>query len=124
MNKTINFGETLRMLRVKAGFSLRDINKETGYDPSNWSKIERGLMLPPKDEVILERWVKALKIEVGSKEHKIFIDKANIAQGSIPQDILADKSIVDCLPAFFRTVRNKKPTNEDINLLINAIKDK
>jgi transcriptional regulator with XRE-family HTH domain len=120
----LNFGENLRRLRLDANLTLRDVCKIVNYDPSNWSKVERGVMAPPKDSEILEGWAKALKLAVGSREYNQFMDEVKVAQGAIPEDILADANIVDYLPAFFRTIRNKKPTKEDIDLLIKAIKNK
>jgi transcriptional regulator with XRE-family HTH domain len=120
----LNFGENLKKLRLDANLTLRDVCKIVNYDPSNWSKVERGVMAPPKDSVILEGWAKALKLTAGSREYNQFMDEVKVAQGAIPEDILADANIVDYLPAFFRTIRNKKPTKEDIDLLIKAIKNK
>ena len=87
------------------------------YDPSNWSKIERGKMSPPSEEKILNRWAKVL----GVKNTREFIDKANLEQGIIPQDILSQENAVDFLPAFFRTLRNKKPTKKEIDRMIKII---
>ncbi|MFA5086367.1 MAG: helix-turn-helix domain-containing protein [Candidatus Paceibacterota bacterium] len=120
----LNFGESLKKLRLDANLTLRDICKIVSYDPSNWSKIERGVMAPPKDAKLLENWAEALKLAKESKEYSQFMDEAKVAQGSIPEDILADENIIDYLPAFFRTVRNKKPTKEDIDLLISVLKNK
>jgi transcriptional regulator with XRE-family HTH domain len=105
-----NFGSLLNNLRLKSGLSLREICRKTGYDPSNWSKIERGVLSPTSDRKALQKWANVLGLEAKSKEYQNFIDEANIAQGIIPEDILARKDIVKSLPAFFRTMRNEKPT--------------
>lgn len=115
------FGQLLKDLRIMNGLSLREVCKLVDYDPSNWSKIERGVLSPPTNN-ILQKWSKALGLSTGSKEYKEFIDEANIAQGIIPEDILANKDIVRSLPAFFRTLRNEKPTKEEIEQLIKLIK--
>lgn len=124
--KNINlkkFGELLKDLRMKRNFSLRDICKRVNYDPSNWSKIERGLISPPSEQRILSQWVNALGIKEGSAEYYDFIDLANIAQGIIPDYIMQEKDLVMALPAFFRTARNEKPTKKEIDDLINLIKN-
>ena len=115
------FGQTLKELRIKKRLTLRHACRIADYDPSNWSKIERGKMSPPSDEKALRKWAKVLGI---SKEKEIqeFIDEANLAQGIIPQDILSQDNVVDFLPAFFRTLRNKKPTKKEIDRLIELIK--
>ncbi len=117
------FGEMLKDLRIKQELSLRNVCKETGYDPSNWSKVERGLIPPPADEKILARWAKILGLKNGSEEMREFIDEAQIAQGIIPQDILSDAEALKLMPAFFRTVRNEKPTKEEIEDLFKLIKN-
>lgn len=116
------FGSNLRDLRIKKGVSLRKICQLTGYDPSNWSKIERGKISPPSDLAILGKWAKILDIK-DKKAIQEFIDGAVIAQGIIPQDILSRANAVDYLPAFFRTLRNKKPTKEEIDRLIELIRN-
>jgi len=116
------FGQTLKKLRVEKGLILRHTCRIVNYDPSNWSKIERGKMSPPRDEKTLRKWAKVLGISK-VKEIQEFIDKANLAQGIIPQDILSQDNVVDFLPAFFRTLRNKKPTKKEIDQLIELIKD-
>jgi len=116
-----NFGNTLKSLRIKSELGLREACKLTGYDPSNWSKIERGKMLPPSDAKVLEKWAKALKLKDEKDIHN-FVDQAIIAQGMIPSDVLSEQEIVNHLPAFFRTLRNKKPTKKEIERMIEIIK--
>jgi len=108
---------------MKQNLSLRDICKKVNYDPSNWSKIERGLISPPSDKETLSQWANTLGIKNGSAEYYNFIDLANIAQGIIPDYIMQEADLVKALPAFFRTVRNEKPTKKEIDDLINLIKN-
>jgi transcriptional regulator with XRE-family HTH domain len=117
------FGEILKDLRMKKNLSLRDICKKVNYDPSNWSKIERGLISPPSDKETLSQWANTLGIKNGSAEYYNFIDLANIAQSIIPDYIMQEADLVKALPAFFRTVRNEKPTKKEIDDLINLIKN-
>jgi len=116
------FGKILKELRIQKGLTLRKASKLASYDPSNWSKVERGEITPPFDEKILRRWAKILGISKNVKEIHGFIDEAKIARGIIPQDILSKKNAVEYLPAFFRTVRNKKPTKKEVDQLIKLIK--
>jgi len=116
-----NFGNLLKSLRIKKELSLRDIYKLTGYDPSNWSKIERGKMFPPSDIEILNKWGRVLGIK--GKAAQDFTDQAIIAQGMIPNEVLSEKELVEHLPAFFRTLRNKKPNKEEMERLIELIKN-
>lgn len=123
MSKNLQkFGNTLKNLRIQKGFSLRKICQLTHYDPSNWSKVERGKISPPSDEKILSKWARLLGIK-DRKDIQNFIDEAIIVQGIIPEDILSRSNAVDYLPAFFRTLRNKKPTKEEIDRLIELIRN-
>ena len=117
----ISFGQTLKELRIKKGLTLRNTCRILSYDPSNWSKVERGKMSPPSDEKTLRKWAKALGVS-REKDIREFIDKANLVQGIIPQDILSQNNAVDFLPAFFRTLRNKKPTKKEIDQLVKLIR--
>lgn len=94
--------------------------RKTGYDPSNWSKIERGLLPPSADNKALLKWAKNLGVK--EKDRPGFIDRARIAQGIIPEDVLSEKSVLESLPAFFRTLRNEKPSQKEINNLIKLLK--
>lgn len=115
------FGSLLGKLRNENNLSIREVCKLASYDPSNWSKIERGLISPPSEEKTLKLWAKVLKIE--KEKIQSFIDDAQIAQGIIPDDILNKAEMLELMPAFFRTVRNKKPSKEEIDRLVNLIKN-
>jgi len=116
-----NFSQILKELRIKKGLTLRNACRILNYDPSNWSKIERGKMSPPPEEKTLRKWARTLGLSNENDIHG-FIDKANLAQGIIPKDILSQDNAVSFLPAFFRTLRNKKPTKREIDRLIKLIK--
>ena len=124
MDKNLEkFGANLENLRIKRGFSLREICRMVNYDPSNWSKIERGRISPPSDAQTLKKWANALGLSSNKREIQKFIDEAQISQGIIPQDILSQKNALGYLPAFFRTLRNEKPTKQEIDRLIELIRN-
>ncbi|MCL5733114.1 MAG: transcriptional regulator [Patescibacteria group bacterium] len=116
------FGERLKKLRVESNLSLREMSKLTGYDPSNLSKIERGRISPPSDEKILNNWAKILGIGKSRLKLREFTDEAQVAQGIIPGDILEGNK-ADYFPAFFRTIRNRKPSKEELDRLIELIRN-
>jgi transcriptional regulator with XRE-family HTH domain len=123
MDKNLQkFGQLLKDLRIKMKLSLRDVCKETGYDPSNWSKIERGLISTPAEEKTLIKWARILGLSQNKKKVREFVDEAQMAQGIIPKDILSQPNAVRCLPAFFRTMRNEKPNKEEIDRLVDLIR--
>lgn len=56
------FGILFSDLRVAKGFSTRELATRVGYNPkggANFSKYERGTLLPPPPEIILD-WMDAL----------------------------------------------------------------
>jgi transcriptional regulator with XRE-family HTH domain len=117
------FGEFLYELRIKKEYTLREMCRKVNYDPSNWSKIERGKISPPSDKKTLELWARTLGLKKDSREFKEFIYQADTAQGIIPFEIMEEKELVAALPAFFRTLKNKKPNKEEIDKIINMVKN-
>lgn len=117
------FGKLLYENRIKKEYTLREMCRNVNYDPSNWSKIERGKIAPPSDQKTLELWAKTLGLKKDSKEFDNFIYQANVAQGIIPFDIMEEKELVASLPAFFRTLKNRKPNKGEIDNMINLIKN-
>ena len=114
----------LKNLRMEKSISLRKACQLTGYDPSNWSKIERGILSPPSEDKVLSKWATTIGLKKGSSEFNKFIDEAKIAQGIIPEDILSQNNLIEYLPAFFRTLRNKKPTKSETKKLIDLISNR
>lgn len=121
--KLKKFGELLYALRIKKEITLREMCRKVSYDPSNWSKIERGKIAPPADKKTLELWARTLGLKRGSKEFDSFVYQANVSQSIIPFEIMQEKELVAALPAFFRTLKNRKPNKEEIDNMINLIKN-
>jgi transcriptional regulator with XRE-family HTH domain len=123
MKKNLSaFGSKLRKLRIESGLSLREMSRLTNYDASNLSKIERGRISPPSEERVLKDWARILKIKGKRDKIQEFIDEARIAQGIIPMDIQENNKI-DYLPAFFRTMRKERPSKEEIDQLVELIRN-
>lgn len=117
-----SFGEFFKSLRKKKRITLREFCIRASADPANISRLERGAMPPPQDTDILERYAKALDIKVGSNDWYTFFDLAATNRGIIPKDLMADHEIVKMLPAFFRTLRGQKPTEEEMRKLADKIR--
>ena len=96
------FGKKIKSLRARSGLSLRQLCKEHGLDASNWSKLERGRLSPPKGER-LDGYGKFLGLEPGSTEWNEFQDLAATAAGRIPEE-LRDSKLAAKLPVLFRTL--------------------
>lgn len=117
------FGDFLRELRIKAGYSLRSFAKEVEMQPSNLSLLENNKVNPPRDKDILFKLAEALKLKRGSEEWGQFFDLAVQGVDRLPADIAEDKHVRDLLPIMLRTVANSKLSKEEILKLIKKIRE-
>ncbi|OGD78994.1 MAG: hypothetical protein A2Y64_04105 [Candidatus Coatesbacteria bacterium RBG_13_66_14] len=117
------FGDFVKAQRLALNLSLRRFCQKLELDPSNWSKVERGILPPPKDEVFLERLAVELGIEVGSPKWRELSDLAHVDRGEIPEYVMQDEELVKLLPVFFQTIDNIKPTRQDIIQLLESLKE-
>lgn len=116
------FGSYLKQLRMERRITLRDFCGKADADPGNISRMERGVWPPPQDQVILERYAKALDLKPGSDEWYRLFDFAAADRGIVPQDIMNDAEVVKVLPVLFRTLRREKPTEEDLDRLVDKLR--
>ncbi len=119
----MSFGDYINGLRIKNKKTLRQFCMENKLDPSNWSKVERGVNPPPKDEAVLGQWAKYFGLKPKTDEWNQFMDEARISRGEIPKDIMNDEKAVALLPTFFRTVRGAEIGEAEIKKLIEKIKE-
>ena len=108
---------------MKSGQSIRQFCKDHDFDWGNVSKIERGVMAPPKSRSVLEKYALALGIENGSAEWEMFLDLAAAQNGQIPFDLQKDENLIPLLPALFRTFRHKKLSREKMKELAGQMRD-
>ncbi len=114
------FNQTIKSLRIEKRLTLRDFCAQNGLDPSNWSKVERGLNPPPGDITLLERLADFFGL-AGAKKLS-FMDEAALQRGEIPADV-ADHSILQrALPAFFRAARGHELSEKELASLADDIK--
>jgi transcriptional regulator with XRE-family HTH domain len=116
------FGQFVKQIRERQRLGLREFCIKNGYDPSNWSKIEREVLAPPRDEGTLREWAKALGLKQGSEDWLKFFDLAAVDSGRIPDYVLQDEKLVAQLPVFFRTISGQKPSREDLEKLLELIR--
>lgn len=117
------FAEIIKKRRAELRLSLREFCAKANVDPSNWSKIERGLSPPPKTKTILDAIRDVLQFPKDSSEAGALFDAAFIGHGMIPPDIITDKKLSAMLPVFFRTVRGDKHTEAELRNLAEIIRD-
>jgi transcriptional regulator with XRE-family HTH domain len=115
------FGTFIKELRARQRLGLREFCLKHGHDPSNWSKIEREVSSPPRDEEPLHKWAKQLGIKPDSDDWHKFFDYAAVDAGRIPDHVLKDEELLAKLPAFFRTISGNKPTRAELENLIKLL---
>ena len=120
----MNFGEFIKEKRLAINLSLRKFCELAGLDPSNWSKIERGVLQLSLERPQLEEIASILKLKEGDAEWTKFFDLAAVAKKKIPDYVYEDKEVLDALPIFFRTASKEKPTDEELDKLIKLIKNR
>ena len=118
----MSFGELVKNLRIARQETLRQFCQDNGLDPSNWSKIERGVNPPPKDEATLLKLAGLFGIEKNTEEWKDFICQAEVSRGNIPREVMSDKKLLEKLPVFFRTVRGAELTEEQLENFIEDLR--
>jgi transcriptional regulator with XRE-family HTH domain len=116
------FGTFIKELRTRQRLGLREFCLEHGHDPSNWSKIEREVLQPPRDQETVRTWAKQLGLTPGTDDWLKFFEYAAVDAGRIPGHILEDEKLAAHLPAFFRTLSGQKPSREDLDKLLGIIK--
>jgi len=117
-----SFGEFFKGQRVSLGLTLRHFCELNHIDAGNLSKIERGILPPPKSEKILKKYANFLKLKEGSDSWYEFFDLAAAESGRLPKELM-EQDIVERVPVFFRTLRGKKLSKSKLNKLIQIIKE-
>ena len=69
------------------------------------------------------RICRALEWELDSEDWSALRDLAFAENGQIPKEILADGVVMSKMPLLLRTVRNKQLTEEELDRLIELIRD-
>ena len=117
------FGQLVKTMRSERRLGLREFCLAAECDPSNWSKVERGLLPPPQEEATLALVAAALQIGPGSTEWETLVDAAKIGAGRIPDYVMAEPELVKKLPLFFRTLGGRKPSRADLERLAQVMRD-
>jgi transcriptional regulator with XRE-family HTH domain len=116
------FGKLMKKLRMEKGSTLREFCHSNGFDPGNYSRLERGVFPPPQKEELLEKYATALGLRRGTDQWLEFFDQAAACRGEIPGDILEDEGVVGKLPILFRTLRGSALSPEKLDALIEKIR--
>ena len=116
----MNFGAFLKDIRIAKGLTLRQCCELLGVDPSNWSKLERGIIPAPKDPAILETWADALELKAAARQG--FLDTAALSRRELPADIASDEKVMAALPAFFRAARGSELDDDALKQFVEDVR--
>lgn len=116
------FSVLLKKHRLAGGKTLREFCLEHGFDPGNYSRLERGLFPPPQSHELMEKYARALGLKPGTDEWLEFFDTAAVERGQIPPDLMSDADVVEKLPVLFRTMRAKQVSSDKLDDLIDKIR--
>jgi transcriptional regulator with XRE-family HTH domain len=94
----MGFGKWIRTRREAAAITLNDFSRRLDISPAYWSRIEREMEKPPKDQLI-EKAVQALGLS---------LDQAFIQARRFPPDMQRD--IATAVHAY-RTYKQRKDEN-------------
>lgn len=100
-------GKLIKKKRLEAGIGLRKFCNSLGYDPSNWSKIERGIISFKADRKKLKKIANVLGMKGLSKELEEFLDLAEILQDKIPGDLIKETKVAYNLKESFKEIRHE-----------------
>lgn len=114
------FSEKIKDLRVSKRLTLRDFCSQIGLDPSNWSKVERGINPPPGDVALLERLAQFFGLNGDDK--LALLDSAALERRELPPDLADNEILKKALPAFFRAARGHELTPEQLEQFAEDIK--
>jgi len=117
---TSMFNETVKSLRLQKRLTLRDFCEQVGLDPSNWSKVERGVNPPPGDVGVLERLAEFFGLAGSDK--LAFMDEAALQRREIPPDVADNVILQKALPAFFRAARGHELTEAELKTFADDIR--
>jgi transcriptional regulator with XRE-family HTH domain len=122
MEQAASFGRLCRALRSRQGRTLRQFCLDHGFDPGNYSKIERDIAAPPESPEKLGAYARAFGLQEGSTDWDEFFSLAAIRQGRIPASILSDQQLLARLPLVFRTMQGGPVSSEQLDELIELIR--
>jgi transcriptional regulator with XRE-family HTH domain len=120
--KAETFGEFFKRKRLEKGLGLRQFSVAHGYGAGNISRLERGVLSPPKDHRKLRQYAKHLGLVEGSDDWTTFFDLAYAGAGRVPPSIMSDNEKVAQLPMVFRTLRGERLTKKEIDSLLEKLR--
>jgi len=118
----MNFRDYVKKRRLELGLTLREFCRKIDEDPSNWSKMERGVIGPPEQLDKLHRIGNALGFAENSEEAQELFALADIDRGRIPRSVMHDEALLSHLPVLFRSINSSPLSTEELLSLADLIR--
>ena len=123
-NACQEFGAFVKAARIKQGITARDAAAGSEMLPSNFSKIEHGVLRPPSVGEKQRKMARVIGLISGSQEEARFFDLAARANDATPVDVADIISREEALPLLLRTIGNKRLGKDDIEKLVSLVRGK
>ena len=114
-----SFSNTLKKLRLEKRYTLRQFCRIALMDPSNYSRVERGIA-PPPPSIQIKAWLKHLGVSPEDERYQLMLDRATVERGDLPRDVLTPR-FQSLLPVLFRTVRSDRLTEKQYTNLVKML---
>jgi len=99
--------------------TLRTFARRLDIDASNWSKIERGIIPPPAPKSLMDRITPLLSLSKNDSQE--LQDLAAIDRKELPADLQQNALLLSKMPAFFRAMKGREYTEDDLDRIIEDI---
>ena len=116
------FGTRLRDLRESADIGLREFCLSIDMDPSNYSRLERGIIPAPEDHTKLEPIRRALGLSAEGETWKDILRLADLSRGMIPRRVMTNEEVMAKMPAFMRRLDGQEMSESQIEELVAMIR--
>ena len=110
------FATNLRRIRHHRGISQEELAHLAAIDRAHVSKVERGVLPPPDDQKILQKWAAQLGLKEGTQEWQTFFELARGQQRARPEKRLVSEGGASALVLPPPTTRPEKLPLADSNI--------
>lgn len=119
--QSMQFIQLVKSIMEREKIGLRELARRSGVNAGYLSRVLSKIEPPFQDLGKLEIIANSLNIEKGSDEYYKLFDYAKVDGGRLPEYVKNREEVMSFLPAFFRTIDNKKPTKEQLEKLMKDI---
>lgn len=117
------FGSFFKELRTRSRVTLRQFAIDNGLDPSNVSKLERGLLPAPRSHEKLSAYAIALGLTPDKPDWRTFFDLAAVSARTFSVAHIKSNEVLNKLPVLLRTIDNEDISPEELDRVIRFVEE-